>query len=110
MDKGKNEDFDAFWLAFPKHVGKLAAARAYKTARKQASAAELLDGVERYIRTKPGYADYCYPATWLNGGRWMDELPEQFTRIYEPWICPHDPHCKHRPACDFIIARASHEA
>ncbi len=99
------EDFALFWRTFPNRVGKLAAERAYVKARKRASAAELLDGIARYVRLKPAYADYCHPATWLNGGRWMDEAPASASRIYEPWVCPHEPHCKHRPACDFLSLR-----
>lgn len=66
-------DFEVFWQAYPRKVGKLAAMKAYAKARKIATAAELLTGIERYKRLKPAYADYCHPATWLNQGRWMDE-------------------------------------
>ncbi len=75
MGNGKNEmtDFDQFWLAFPRRVGKLAAMKAYARARKLATAADIIAGVDRYIASKPEYADFCHPATWLNQGRWMDE-------------------------------------
>jgi len=99
------EDFARFWQTFPHRVGKLAAQRAYVKARQHASAAELLDGIARYVQAKPAWAEYCHPATWLNSGRWMDEAPAPTTRIYEPWVCPHEPQCKHRPACDFLSTR-----
>lgn len=47
--------------------------KAYDKARKLATDAEILAGVEQYKKSKPAYADYCHPATWLNQGRWMDE-------------------------------------
>jgi len=47
-----------------------------------------------------------HPASWLNAGRWDDEpQAAPHARLYEPWVCPHEPHCKHRPACDFISMR-----
>lgn len=65
--------FDAFWKTFPCKKAKLAAMKAFIKASKLASIHEILDGVERYKRSKPDYADWCHPATWLNQGRWMDE-------------------------------------
>lgn len=66
-------EFEGWWQAFPRKVGKLAARKAYAKARGQATSGELLGGVERYVRHKPAYADFCHPASWLNAGRWMDE-------------------------------------
>lgn len=68
-------DFEEFWKCYPRKVGKLDAKKAYERARKTQGATqeELLDGIRRYITSKPEYADYCHPATWLRGGRWMDE-------------------------------------
>lgn len=69
----RTTDFDTFWKAYPRKVGKLAAQKAYRRARSLASPGELLAGVEAYIAHKPAYADFCHPATWLNQGRWMDD-------------------------------------
>ena len=65
--------FAVFWAIYPRKVGKLAAEKAYAKARQVASAEELLAGIERYIKNKPAYADWCHPRTWLVQGRWMDE-------------------------------------
>lgn len=65
--------FAAFWAAYPRKVGKIAAEKAYRKALKLAGHDELMDGVARYLKSKPPYADWCHPATWLNQGRWMDE-------------------------------------
>jgi hypothetical protein len=88
-------EFDTFWQQFPRHVGKLAAKKAYQKARKQASAEDILNGIERYRRAKPAYADWCHPATFLNQGRWMDEDD----RATVEWVCPHTPSCLGRHAC-----------
>jgi hypothetical protein len=69
-------DFDEFWAAYPRKVGKLAALRAYRKARSLASADEILDGIAVYREHKPAYADWCHPTTFLNQGRWMDEYSE----------------------------------
>jgi len=66
-------DFDTFYAAYPRRVGKLDAIRAYAKARTVATADEILAGVALYKANKPEYADWCHPATWLNKGRWMDE-------------------------------------
>lgn len=92
-----DEEFTEFWQHYPRHVAKLAALKAYTKARKLASAEDILAGVERYKRIKPSYADYAFPASWLNAGRWLDEedAPVQPTfakcdhvpACYNVWVC-----------------------
>lgn len=96
-------DFSEWWSAYPRRVGKLAALKAYTKARSMASAQELLSGIDRYKRAKPDYADFCFPATFLNQGRWMDEADAG--TVYEPWTCPHDPPCGNRASCAIVSAR-----
>lgn len=67
------DEFDQFWRAFPRKTAKLAARKAYDKARKIATAADILAGVDRYRANKPAYADWCHPATFLSQGRWLDE-------------------------------------
>jgi len=99
-------DFAEFWAQFPRKVGKLAARKEYEKVRRGGITQHaLLDGIALYLAMKPSYADFCHPRTWLAQGRWMDEAPAPMTRVYEPWVCPHEPHCKHRAACDFISMR-----
>lgn len=69
----RTTEFDAFWTNYPRRIGRLDAQKAYAKARTQASAAEILDGVTRYIANKPSYADWAHPGTWLRAGRWMDD-------------------------------------
>lgn len=66
-------NFEAWYEAYPLKKGRGQALKAYKTARGKASQSDLLAGVEAYKRGKPDYADWCHPATWLNGERWLDE-------------------------------------
>jgi hypothetical protein len=79
-------------------VGKLAAKQAYQKARHLATSEELLAGVEAYKYAKPGYADWCHPATWLRQGRWMDEPDAKPTTRYQR-TCPHVPTCRTTGAC-----------
>ena len=68
--------FEKFWLACPRRIGKEAARKAYEKARKLASDAELLEGIRRYAITRAGQDEQytVHPATWLNQGRWADEV------------------------------------
>jgi hypothetical protein len=68
------DDFDAFWASYPRKTGKLVALREYAKARRLASSAEILAGVERFRQNLPEEARYIpHPRTWLFQGRWMDE-------------------------------------
>ncbi len=70
--------FDEWWKAYPRKQSKGTAIRAYKTALKRASPADLLAA----LRWWPFPSDRQYqplPATWLNGQRWLDEIPEEVT-------------------------------
>lgn len=93
-----DHDFKIWWDAFPRKVGKLAARQAYEKARRQWSAETLLQGIERYLRAKPGYADIVNPKTFFTSGRFLDEADEP--RGAAVWDCPHEPHCLGRSACD----------
>jgi hypothetical protein len=69
-------DFETWYSAYPRKVAKAKALKAYIAARKKTDAETLLAGVETYLKTKPDYADWAHPATWLNGERWLDEPTE----------------------------------
>ena len=66
-------EFEEWYETYPRHVGKGQARRAYKAARKKTDAQTLLEGIPRYRRSKPDYAEWKHPATWLNGECWLDE-------------------------------------
>lgn len=68
--------FDLFWKAYPKKVGKAAAERAFDKVK--VSRQVLLDAVERQKHSAQWERDNGQfipnPATWLNQGRWDDEV------------------------------------
>lgn len=68
-------DFDEWYKLYPRKKARLAAERAYKTARKRASRETLLEALKRYIAECAGAEQQhiAHPATWLNAGRWLDE-------------------------------------
>lgn len=73
------QDFEAFWQAYPRKVGKDAAFRVWK--RKQHELpppAELAAILARQCHCEQWQRDggqyIPHPATWLNQGRWQDEL------------------------------------
>jgi len=70
--RGIAADFSEWWEAYPHKVGKQAADKAYRKARKAVDAGTLLAGVRRYADGKPEDRPWCNPATWLNQGRWDD--------------------------------------
>lgn len=69
-----NPDFIAFWSTYPKRADKGHARRAWRTAIRKATPAEIIAGAERYRDDPTRNPKYtANPATWLNGERWNDE-------------------------------------
>ncbi|MDW9444834.1 DUF1376 domain-containing protein [Sinorhizobium meliloti] len=75
------DEFDRdFWPVYPRKVGKGQAIKAYRAARKRASAEEITFGAKRYASDRSGQDPSFtkHPATWLNGQCWLDEpVPQQ---------------------------------
>jgi hypothetical protein len=75
--------FEQFWEQYPRHAGKPAALKAFRSALKrlrerQESTSLLFEGLERWCehwkaRNEPNFVPY--PATWLNQDRWDDFPP-----------------------------------
>jgi len=73
-------NFEAFWKTYPRRVGKSAAFRSFKRIFEKEDAPkfdEFLASVERYKRSVADAKYFCHPATWLNQGRYLDELEEK---------------------------------
>ena len=74
--RAKRSDFDLFWQAYPKKVGKEAARKAFKQVK--APLESLLTAIERQKCgnqwTTENGRFIPNPATWLNQGRWQDEV------------------------------------
>jgi hypothetical protein len=69
-------EFDQFWISYPRKVGKEAARKAFTKAMTKTSTAKIMSGVEdlrlRVAGKDPQFTPH--PATWLNDGRWDDEI------------------------------------
>ena len=80
------ERFDEFWAAFPRHVAKGAARKAWRTALRLADADTLIAGAQRYAadpNRDPAFT--CHASTWLRAERWEDEpLPARHRRTSLP--------------------------
>jgi hypothetical protein len=71
--------FDDFWKLYPRREGKAAAAKAWAKATKTAKADDILTGLRAQLphlamqrRTDGDFRPH--PSTWLNQGRWADEI------------------------------------
>jgi hypothetical protein len=72
------EQFDSFWASYPRKIGKEAARKAFTKALTKTTAGKIMDGVER-LRIEVAGKDQQYTphaATWLNAGRWDDEVAQ----------------------------------
>ena len=78
-----DHEFDIFWKTYPKKTGKKAALKAFQKARK--SGMPSIDGVVAAIEQqqscdqwrRDGGQYIPNPATWLNQGRWDDQVFEK---------------------------------
>jgi hypothetical protein len=72
------QQFDQFWRAYPRRMGKANARKAFEKAIKQgATLGEMLDALKWQCQQpgwlKDGGSFIPYPASWLNAERWHDE-------------------------------------
>ena len=82
------DDFNEFWSAYPKKVGKKDAAKAWQKLKPdEALTKTILDGVKKWQESKQWAEDggrfIPHPATFLNGERWNDEC-EPAKQTYIP--------------------------
>ncbi len=72
----RSADFDQFWSAYPKRVGKQAALRAFRKVKVPIET--VLTAIEQQKHSSQWTRDNGQyipnPAIWLNQGRWEDEL------------------------------------
>ena len=81
--------FAAFWEAYPKKVGKKEARKAWKKVKPDAAlherilhAVDTAKGCDQWRREGGRYIPN--PATWLNQGRWDDELTQAYAPVHRP--------------------------
>jgi len=72
-----------FWPAFPNKKAKLRARPAFVKARQKASLQAIMDGLRRYIETKPPQREWLHPTTFLNQERWADEPDPTMEKEHE---------------------------
>jgi hypothetical protein len=87
---GHKDDFQAFYDAYPRHVGRRAAEKAYKAALSRSDAGAILAGAQRYAAAAKGKdAQFvAHPASWLNADRWLDEQAGAATSVPVPVLSP----------------------
>lgn len=70
-------NFESFWLAYPKKVGRKAAEKAWSKAKDKPAIADILTAISRASQSdqwKKEHGQYIpNPATWINQGRWSDQ-------------------------------------
>ncbi len=75
--KSQTDDFEQFWLAYPKKVGKKAARVAWRNASDRPGLPSILEAVSLARRSQQWMKEngqfIPHPATWLNQGRWSDQ-------------------------------------
>lgn len=74
-----DEGFDRFWAEWPRKVGKQGAQRAFRTARRRGASIDHLVAATRqhaaaWIAQGTPRQFIPHPATWLNDGRYDDEI------------------------------------
>lgn len=84
-------NFDEFWKKYPRKVARKAAMQAFNRLPpdEQELALETIDSHNEYWKLKQTEKDFIpHPATWLNQGRYYDELdmtPKQAKKPALPW-------------------------
>lgn len=86
-----SDAFDVFWQAYPRHVNRAKAEKAWKKINPDADlVARIMASVEAWKQspqwTKDGGQYIPYASTWLNGRQWEDELPATTTETQFPWL------------------------
>ena len=79
--------FQDFWAKYPRKVSKRVAEASWKrlTPQKQSDALEAIDQHLKYWKLKETASEFIpHPATWLNQGRWEDELDMTQKELKKP--------------------------
>lgn len=102
-----NAGFDRFWAAYPKHVAKGDAEKAWRALKPSPLLVDemikALDWQRQQAQwVKDGGSFVPFPATWLRAKRWLDEAPAALRVVREieaDWTCDHTPHCGAKWTC-----------
>lgn len=85
LDSDQSKIFEEWYAIYPLHKARLLAERSFLGALARASPAELLAGAARYRDECAGKETryIAHPSTWLNAGRWKDELPTSNGTVHD---------------------------
>lgn len=88
VESTRNVMFDKFWAAYPKHVGREKALKAFaKINPTEQQFEEIMESLERqkkyYAWSRQNWKYIPHAATWLNQKRWEDEVADGKTFIPE---------------------------
>jgi len=75
LSESQIDQFETFWLAYPRRIAKGGAKKAWATALSKSSPEIITAAASAYAATNPDPQFVPHPATWLNTERWMDEPP-----------------------------------
>jgi len=83
-------EFDQFWAAYPRRIGKKAAHKAFQNAQDRPRIDDLLAAIHR-AKASPQWAKdggqfIPHPATWLNRGQWADVPTETKPSVFEEFL------------------------
>lgn len=90
QSNGGAEEFEQFWLAYPKKVGKKEARKTWTKAKDRPAIADILAKVALAKQTAQWTKDHGQfipnPSTWLNQGRWDDEPAKTHATVFEEFL------------------------
>jgi hypothetical protein len=80
------DEYDQWYSRYPRKEAREAGRKAFIKARKTVSLETLTAGLEQYIKTTSGMERkfIALPASWLNAGRWADEV-DMPAVVNSPW-------------------------
>lgn len=81
----EDKEFDEWYAEYPRKEGKGQARKAYRAARKKTDQSALVAGVARLVAQRLERQFTPLPATWLNGERWLDDLPTPTGPAADEW-------------------------
>lgn len=91
--ENNNDAFEEFWIRYPRKIAKGAAKKAWTAAAKKADPDTIVNAARSFaVRSAGSDPKFIpYPATWLNGERWADELETQKSEAKGGWFQPFNP-------------------
>lgn len=81
IPKYRPEWFERFWALYPRHTAKAAAVKAWDKLKPDLELCRVMANAIRAQMRSPQWTEgpehIPHPATWLNGARWQDEMPDK---------------------------------